>query len=102
MRQRRLHRPRGPGSACLRVEMTPAALGFLELLQDLGHLDETLVEQIIESLAPGLGAEVGETPVKVEYEDVRRGVARLLLDEQVRLPTPQRELLTKEWLLLFG
>lgn len=105
MRLRRALKSRSGGSTCQRVTLTPAALEFLELLQDLGHLDERLVEGVIEAVAAELGAGPGTAPgpeLVVDYDDVRRRVASLLLEEQLRLPTSQQELLTKEWRMLFG
>ena len=71
------------------------------MLQDLGHLDERLFEGIIESLAQQLPKDV-DAPQVIEYEDVRRRVASMLMEEQTRLEPRQQELLNKEWMLLFG
>lgn len=83
------------------VELTPEALGFLELLQDLGHLDDVLFEQVLESISKALVPE-GATHVLVSLDDVRRLVASMLMEQEAKLEDPQRQLLEREWALLFS
>ena len=76
-------------------------MGFLELLQDLGHLDDALFEQVLESISKALVPE-GATHVLVSLDDVRRLVASMLMEQEAKLEDPQRQLLEREWALLFS
>lgn len=73
----------------------------MELLQDLGHLDDVLFEQVLESISKALVPE-GATHVLVSLDDVRRLVASMLMEQEAKLGDPQRQLLEREWALLFS
>jgi hypothetical protein len=73
----------------------------LELLQDLGHLDDVLFEQVLESISKALVPE-GAAHVLVSLDDVRRLVASMLMEQEAKLEDPQRKLLEREWALLFS
>jgi hypothetical protein len=73
----------------------------LELLQDLGHLDDVLFEQVLESISKAL-VPPGATHVVVSLDDVRRLVASMLMEQEAKLEDPQRKLLEREWALLFS
>lgn len=78
--------------------MEPRASDFLELLRDLGHLDdgamERLSDELLRSRPPGAAP--------VSYEEVRRSVAILLFDGETGMRPEARDLLGAEWARLFA
>ena len=78
------------------LEMDPRAGDFLELLRDLGHLDDAGIER----LSSELMAELRPGRV-VTYDEVRRAAARMLFEGEARLRSDQRDLLDAEWARLF-
>lgn len=79
------------------VDVEPAASDFLELLRDLGHLDDASVELLTSDLLRGASA---ARPVTLD--DVRRRAAVFLFEAQPTMRPQQRELLGNEWARLFG
>ncbi len=79
------------------VEMEPAAADFLELLRDLGHVDDDGVERLTNELMSA-----GSAARPVTLHDVRRHAAAFLFDAQPGMRPEQRDLLSAEWDRLFG
>lgn len=79
------------------LELEPRAGDFLELLRDLGHLDDAAVEKITSALVaqPRAGR-------IVTLDELRRAVASHLFDAEATLRADARELLTQEWPRLFS
>jgi hypothetical protein len=79
------------------LELEPRAGDFLEMLRDLGHLDEPAVERLTEKLVaqPRAGR-------VVTYEELRRAAAILLFDAESGMRSDSKELLTQEWARLFS
>jgi hypothetical protein len=79
------------------LELEPRAGDFLEMLRDLGHLDEPAVERLTEQLVaqPRPGR-------VVTYEELRRAAAILLFDAETNMRAESKELLTQEWARLFS
>ena len=78
------------------LEMDPRAGDFLELLRDLGHIDDTGIERLSTELL------ADQRPDRVvSYDEVRRAAARMLFEGEVRLRSDQRDLLDAEWARLF-
>ena len=79
------------------LELEPRAGDFLELLRDLGHLDDPAVERLTAQLvAQPRGGRV------VTYEELRRAVAVLLFDADAAMRPESKELLAQEWPRLFS
>ena len=79
------------------VDITPEASDFLELLRELGHLDDASIE----ALTAGLMREA-RPGLAVGLADVRRAAALWLVDNEARLRPDSRELLALEWGRLFS
>jgi len=79
------------------LELEPRAGDFLELVRDLGHLDDAAVERLTEQLVaqPRAGR-------VVTFDELRRAVAIHLFDAENGLRSEARELLTQEWPRLFS
>lgn len=86
--------------AVLHLEMEPRAADFLELLRDLGHLDERTVDLLTDGLLNARQAE-SKTTRPVTFDELRRAAA-LLLFQGDHLRPEQRELLDQEWARLFS
>lgn len=81
------------------LDLEPRASDFLELLRDLGHLDEGAMERLSDELLRSRPP--GASPV-ISYEDARRAAAALLFDGEGKMRPEARELLGAEWLRLFA
>ena len=79
------------------VEMEPAAADFIELLRDLGHVDDAAVERLTNELM-----NAGSATRPVTLDDVRRHAAVFLFEAQPGMRPDQRDLLGAEWDRLFG
>lgn len=79
------------------VEIEPAASDFLELLRELGHVDDVVIDQMTSELLQGSD---GKTAVSLA--DARRVAAVHLFNAQAAMRPEARELLTSEWPRLFG
>lgn len=80
--------------------MDPRASDFLELLRDLGHLDDAAIERLTARLLQASGARAGRRPV-VSFEEVRRATAQLLFEAEDSMKPESREILMQEWGRLF-
>lgn len=78
------------------VDITPEASDFLELLRELGHLDDTAIE----SLTTGLMQKAGAGGVGLQ--DARRAAAAWFADNEAHLRPEARELLNAEWGRIFS
>ncbi len=78
------------------VDITPEASDFLELLRELGHLDDAAVDAITSSLMSSAAPRV-----QVDLSEARRACALWLTDQAERLRPEARELLYAEWPRLF-
>ena len=88
---------RPTGSPAAHLELEPRAADFLEMLRDLGHLDDAAFEALTGALvhAPRAGR-------VVTFEEVRRAAAAHLFEAAERLRPDQREVLNQEWARLFS
>ncbi len=79
------------------LELEPRAGDFLEMLRDLGHLDDAAVEKLTNQLVaePRAGR-------LVTFDELRRAVATLLFDSEATMRPDARELLSQEWPRLFS
>lgn len=87
-----VHRLEGDPSGDQHLEMEPRAADFLELLRDLGHLDDAAVERITGELV-ARGREGGV----VTLAEIRRVVAVHLFEKESAVRPEVRELLVQEW-----
>lgn len=79
------------------LELEPRAGDFLELLRDLGHLDDAAMEKLTAQLL----SQTRNGRV-VSFEDVRRAVAIFLFENEAQMRPDARELLAQEWPRLFS
>jgi hypothetical protein len=79
------------------IDISPAASDFLELLRELGHLDEAGMDELTGSLMRH-----ATKPPVVELADVRRAAAIFLFDAPASMRPEARDLLASEWGRLFG
>ncbi len=79
------------------VDIEPAASDYIELLRELGHLDDASIEALTSDL---MRAGSGGKPVTLA--DVRRQAAIQLFDLREQMRPDQRELLDAEWGRLFA
>ncbi|MCP4804126.1 MAG: hypothetical protein GY913_03975 [Proteobacteria bacterium] len=84
-----------------RLALTPEALGFVELLTELGHVDAKLLEAFQDELSPPVDALTDQTR-ELDRDEVRRLLGTFLFSRQAELPPERLELLGREWPLLFG
>lgn len=85
------------GPATMHLEFEPRAADFLELLRDLGHLDEAGMELLV---APFL--ERVRASRVVTYDEIRRAAATYLFEREPGLRPDMKEALGAEWQRLFG
>jgi hypothetical protein len=79
------------------LEFEPRAADLLELLRDLGHLDEGGLEAIVTPLVTS-----PRSTNTISYEEVRRAAALLLFEREPELRADMKEALGAEWLRIFG
>jgi hypothetical protein len=77
------------------LEFEPRAGDFLELLRDLGHLDDASVERLSGALISNPHGRV------VGFAELRRAAAIALFDSEPNARPDTRELLAQEWGRLF-
>lgn len=78
------------------IELEPRASDFLDLLRDLGHIDEAALER--------LTAELLQQPRSqplITFDEVRQRAAMLLFEHDATLRPENREILNAEWSRLF-
>lgn len=84
------------------IELTPAAARFLELMRDLGHLDDRMYAAVLDALSTEVAASGGSGRVTIDRDQVRRLVAIGLFEIDNDLEREQAEHLHKEWACLFA
>jgi hypothetical protein len=85
--------------ATVHLDMEPRASDFIELLRDLGHLDDATMERLTDSI---LEARNASAPPMVTYDEVRLAAATLLFDAESTMRPESRDLLGAEWNRLFA
>lgn len=78
------------------LDLEPRASDLLELLRDLGHLDDAAIDAITGALV----SRPRESQV-VTFDEVRRAAALHLFEHEASLRPEARELLGTEWPRLF-
>ena len=78
------------------VEMVPEASDFLDLLRELGHLDDTAIDSLTAALMQS-----ATQGTAVTFADARRAAAGWLADNETHIRPENRELLQAEWGRLF-
>lgn len=84
------------------LELDPAAAAFLDLLLDLGHLDDAMLNLVNDRL---LDVESGSTPGGVQpigLADVKRITAGIIEDRLPETDADYQRAFEREWPLLFG
>ncbi len=79
------------------LELEPRAGDFLELLRDLGHLDDAAIDRITGSLVTA-----GRAGRVVGFQELRTAVALHLFDGEAALRPEARDALNAEWPRLFS
>lgn len=89
-----MRRPPIPEAHVLNLDAKASAL--LDLLVDLGHLDEAMLSQVNDQLLDldGLG---GDIP----YDQVRRVVAQIIFEHVGEMDPEYQRMVDQEWGLLF-
>jgi hypothetical protein len=78
-------------------ELEPRAADLLELLRDLGHLDDAAVDAVTSGLV-----EAARPGRVVSFDEVRRAAAVHLFAHEESLRPEAKELLGQEWARLFS
>ena len=78
------------------LEIEPRGSDFLNLLRDLGHLDEATMEALTGRLVAT--AHPGKV---VSFAEVRLLAATLLFEKEAALRSDARDLLSAEWARIF-
>jgi hypothetical protein len=83
------------------IELDQEASILLDLLVDLGHLDELALEQVNQVLA-GIEKPLNEHGMaSINVNDVRRIAAMTLFDRAPTLEGEARRMIEREWGLIF-
>ena len=69
---------------------------FIESLCDLGYVDHKHRQQIFENLL------TESKSAEIELAEVRRLLAVIFFDGRIKLSQGQKDMLKREWALLFG
>ena len=86
---------RAPNSARV-LSLDPSAGTLLDLLVDLGHLDDQLLELVNDRL---LDLDAGGGVVS--YDDARRVVAEVIFENAEGMDTDYQRMIESEWSFLF-
>lgn len=78
------------------LSLEPSAGALLDLLVDLGHLDDRLLELVNDRL---LDLEAGGGVVS--YDDARRVVAEIIFEQSAGMDTDYQRMIEAEWSFLF-
>jgi hypothetical protein len=84
-------------AAIEQLSFEPRAADFLELLRDLGHLDDAGVESVCSGLVSASRSEG-----VIRFDELRRAVAVYLFDHESKLRPEARDVLSLEWARLFS
>ncbi len=78
------------------LDLEPAAADFLEMLRELGHLDDSAIERLTGEFVNLPGARA------VSLQDARRAAAAMLFSGESSMRPEARDVLLQEWTRLFG
>lgn len=84
------------------LELNSAAAAFLDLLLDLGHLDDTMLNQVNDRLLDVEGDKVGPGAQPIDLATVKRIAAGVIVDRLPETDTEYQRAFDREWPLLFG
>ncbi len=79
------------------LDLSPSASRFLDVVVELAHLDEAALTEVNDQLLNAKGDEG-----QVGLDELRRVVAVVLDTRMEKLEPDQRQLMRKEWPILFG
>ncbi|HNC96777.1 MAG TPA: hypothetical protein PLA94_02285 [Myxococcota bacterium] len=79
------------------LELDPRGSDFLNLLRDLGHLDEAALEQLT-----GMIVATARPGKSVSFAEVRQLASAFLFEREASLRPEARELLQAEWARIFS
>jgi len=79
------------------VDLSPSASRFLDLVVELGHLDDALIDRVNDRLLEEPAARG-----QIDVQSVKRVVAAVLFDAADQLDAEQRRALDAEWSFLFS
>ena len=79
------------------LQVAPAASAFLDLMVDLGHLDDRALEEVNDRLL-----DQASPDEQLGLDEVRRVIATVIFGAQDRLDGEQGRILDSEWGLLFS
>lgn len=79
------------------AQLSDDATRFLNVLRDLGYLDDAMEDQVLDSVME----EFAEARRNVDLDDLRRHVATVLFDRQYELDTEMIRFLEQEWRIAF-
>ncbi len=79
------------------LELDPRGSDFLNLLRDLGHLDEAALEQLT-----GMIVAKARPGKSVSFAEVRQLTSAFLFEREAALRPEARELLQAEWARIFS
>jgi hypothetical protein len=79
------------------LELEPRAGDFLEMMRDLGHMDDASVEKLTGKLVSE-----GRSGRQITFEELRRAVAIHLFESEATMRPEVREVLNQEWARLFS
>ena len=83
------------------IELDSRASALLDVLVDLGHLDETALEQVNQVLATIEKPLDAQGMATIDVNDLRRIAATALFDRMPNLDGEARRMIEREWGLLF-
>jgi len=83
------------------IELDTRASALLDVLVDLGHLDETSLEQVNQVLATIEKPLNDQGMAVIDINDVRRVAAMALFERTPKLDGEARRMIEREWGLLF-
>ncbi|MCP4870104.1 MAG: hypothetical protein GY898_15450 [Proteobacteria bacterium] len=85
------------------LQLSDDATRFLNILRDLGYLDDLMEDEVLDLLMDDFAHERarGVPPRNVELNDLRRHVATVLFDRQHELSPDTVRFLQEEWRVAF-
>ena len=84
------------------AQLSEQATRFLNVLRNLGYLDDSLEDEVLDLLMVEVAErEAGEPPRNIELDDLRQHVATVLFDRQHELAPETLRLLEEEWRVVF-
>lgn len=85
------------------LQLSDDATRFLNVLRDLGYLDDLMEDEVLDLLMDDFADDRGRglPPRNVELNDLRRHVATVLFDRQAELSPDTVRFLQEEWRVAF-